>query len=276
MIQKSLFPIFAVALLAGCGRPDDSSRIQLTGSSTLAPLMSEIAKRYEAANSGLRIDIQTGGSSRGIADATNGNADIGMSSRALKESEKEGRVTYTVAIDGVALVVHATNPIESLTDKQIVGIFSGEIDNWKEVGGRDAPINCINRAEGRSELELFQKFYGITPEAFQPDMISGENQHGIKTVAGDESAIIYMSIGASEFEAENGTPIKLLPLQGVAASAETVASGEFPLSRPLLLITGPEPSSEVKGLIDYALSSEVHDLVRQQSYVPAQQISSCR
>ena len=270
MIQKSLLSLFAVGFLASCGQPEDTIRLELTGSSTLAPLMSEIAKRYESQHPGVRIDIQTGGSSRGIADAGNGTADIGMSSRALKDSEKEGRLTHTVAMDGVALLVHANNPVKELSDEQIVGIFTGKIENWKDVGGKDAPINCINRAEGRSELELFQAFYEITPESFQPDMISGENQHGIKTVAGDENAIIYMSIGASEYEAANGTPIKLLPLQGIEASAETVAAGKFPLSRPLILITATEPAEAVKDLIDYALSSDVHDLVREQSYVPAQ------
>ena len=271
MIQKRLLFLFALIpiLLFGCGQSDSSLRLELTGSSTLAPLMSEIAKRYESKHPGVRIDIQTGGSSRGIADAGNGNADIGMSSRALKDSEKAGRVTHTVAMDGVALMVNAANPVKSLSDEQIVGIFTGQIENWKEVGGNDAPINCVNRAEGRSELELFQDFYDLTPEAFQPDMISGENQHGIKTVAGDENGIIYMSIGAAEFEAANGTPVKLLPLRGVEASSETVAAGSFPLSRPLILITGSSPSALAGEFIEFALSSEVHDLVRQQSYVPA-------
>lgn len=257
-------PVF----FASCRESDETVRLEATGSSTLAPLLSEIAKRYEASHPGVRIDIQTGGSSRGIADAASGIADLGMSSRALKQSEQEGRITHTVAMDGVALLVHSNNPVSELSDEQIIGIFKGEITNWNEVGGNDAPINCVNRANGRSELELFQMFFGLEAEQFQPDMISGENQHGIKTVAGDESAIIYMSIGASEYEAARGVPIKLLPLRGVEATVEKVASGEFPLSRPLILITAPEPSEPVREFLDYALSSEVHDLVRQQSYVP--------
>lgn len=257
-----------VCLFPGCGAGDRSDRIEVTGSSTLAPLLSEIAKRYEASHRGVRIDIQTGGSSRGIADASDGAAHIGMSSRALKDSEKEGLVTHTIARDGIALLVHANNPVTELSDAQIVGIFTGEIENWRDLGGRDAPINCINRADGRSELELFQEFFGVAPEAFRPDLISGENQHGIKTVAGDENAIIYLSVGAAEFEAANGAPIKLLPLRGVAASAKTVASGAFPLSRPLILMTGPDPRERVAHFLEYALSAEVHDLIRRQSYVP--------
>lgn len=269
MIPRILFPLLGLPFfLISCTDSDETVRLEATGSSTLAPLLSEIAKRYEASHPEVRIDIQTGGSSRGIADAGTGVADLGMSSRALKQSEKVGRVTHTVAMDGVALLVHANNPVSELSDEQIIGIFTGEIMNWKEVGGKDAPINCVNRANGRSELELFQMFFGLDAEHFQPDMISGENQHGIKTVAGDENAIIYMSIGASEYEAAHGAPIKLLPLRGVAATTEKVASGEFPLSRPLILITTPEPPKPVQDFLNYALSPEVHDLVRQQSYVP--------
>lgn len=242
--------------------------MEITGSSTLAPLMAQIAKRYESENPGVRIDIQTGGSSRGIADAASGVADMGMSSRSLKKSEKPGLKTHTVAMDGVALLVHAENPISELSDEEIIGIYTGKIENWSEVGGRDAAINCINRADGRSERELFQDFFGIDPDAFQPDLISGENQHGIKTVSGDPNAIIYMSIGASEFEISLGAPVKLLPLRGVEASSDTVASGQFPLSRPLILVTPVVLAEPVSELIAYALSSEVADLIRQQSYVP--------
>lgn len=256
--------------LVGCGKSTDSEtkKITLTGSTTIAPLISEIAKRYEAKHPEVRIDVQTGGSSRGIKDPAEGLADIGMSSRALKDSEKEGRTSHLLARDGVGFIVNAENPVTALTDEQLLGIFTGKISNWKEVGGQDAEITAINRAEGRSELELMMEFYNLKPEDFQPDLISGENQHGIKTVAGDPNAITYMSVGASEFDAANGVPIKLLPLRGVQASSATVKSGEFPLNRPLILVTKPEPPPHVQAFLDYALSDEVHDLVRQQSYVP--------
>ena len=218
--MRRLFLLLPVLVLfAGCRDTGDLLRLEITGSSTLAPLIAEIAKRYEASHPDVRVDIQTGGSSRGIADAGSGVADIGMSSRALMESEKPGLETHIVAKDGVALLIHAENPIIELIDYEIIVIYTGRISKWSEVGGRDAEINCINRANGRSEIELFQAFFGIEPEAFQPDLISGENQHGIKTVTGDPNAIIYMSIGASVFLISQGSPIMLLPLRGVAASS---------------------------------------------------------
>ncbi|MEM1294471.1 MAG: phosphate ABC transporter substrate-binding protein [Verrucomicrobiota bacterium] len=259
----------SIALLAGC---EETSRqkITITGSSTIAPLIAEIAKRYEARHPDIRIDVQTGGSSRGINDPVKGLADVGMSSRALRASESDGRVTHVLARDGVAFIVHASNPISELTDEQILGIFTGKFDNWEQVGGNDGAITSANRANGRSELELMMKFYELHPEDFQVDLISGENQHGIKTVAGDPNAITYMSIGASEFDIANGVPIKLLPLRGVPASSKSVASEQFPLSRPLILITTPEPLPHVSDFIEFARSESVHDLIRQQSYVPLQ------
>jgi len=246
------------------------TKINLTGSSTIAPLMAEVGKRYETANPGVRIDVQTGGSSRGIADAASGLADIGMSSRALKQSETAARTGHTVALDGIGILVNAANPVEALTDQQIIGIFTGEITNWGAVGGKDVPITVINRAEGRAELELFQKFYDLKPQDFKADLISGENQHGIKTVANDINAIIYMSVGASEFDIANGTNIKLLPLRGIPASSETIHSGQYPLSRPLILVTKPDPSPAIQEFLNFALSDQVHDLVKQQSYVPVE------
>lgn len=118
-------------VVAGCSAPaggrDGSSlegKITLTGSSTIAPLVSEIAKRFEQRHAAVRVDVQTGGSSRGITDATRGTADIGMSSRALTDPEQAELVSYTLARDGVCLLVHASNPVENLTDDQIRAIYS--------------------------------------------------------------------------------------------------------------------------------------------------------
>ncbi len=266
----------AVVSLAGsgCGKNSSSSeervKIMLTGATTVAALIAEIAKRYEQAHPNVRIDVQTGGSSRGINDPKSGLADIGMASRDLKENEQEGRKSHLLAQDGVCFIVHKSNPVNELSDEQILGIFTGKIDNWKEVGGNDAAITVINRAEGRSELELMMTFYKLKPDDFKADLISGENQHGLKAVAGDPNAITYMSVGASEFEAANGAPLKLLPLRGIAASSKTVEKGEFPLSRPLILVTKPEVPAHVQAFLDFAMSDKVHDLVRQQSYVPIQ------
>ena len=152
--------VLAYAAAAGAAADSLSGKLILTGSSTVAPLAAEIAKRFEATHPGVRVDVQSGGSSRGIADARQGLADIGMVSRALAESEHD---LYPVAIarDGVCLIVHATNPVRVLSDAQVVGIYTGAITNWRGMGGRDAPITVVSKAEGRSTLELFLGYFRL-------------------------------------------------------------------------------------------------------------------
>jgi phosphate transport system substrate-binding protein len=274
-LLRSLPLLLATALLSGCtggsaadGDGNQRQTIRLAGSSTLAPLAIEIGKRFEERNPGVRIEVQTGGSSRGIADARTGAVECGMSSRDLKDSEKEGVRAWTVAMDGVCFLVHAANPVRELSEEQLRGIYTGRITRWSEVGGRDAEIICINRADGRSELELVTKHFGIDPREIDADLIAGENQQGIKMVASDENAITYMSVGASEDEARNGTPIHRLPLRGVEASVATVAGGTYPLSRPLIYVTSDEVAELVSRFIEYSRSAEVDDLVKAFSYVP--------
>lgn len=259
----------AGASQAGSSQSGDiSGDLQLTGSSTLAPLASEIGKRFEAKHPTVRINIQTGGSSRGIADTKTGLADIGMSSRPLKDSEQAGQTAWTLAMDGVGFIVHADNPVQELSRQQLVDIYTGKVADWSEVGGEAGAITVINRADGRSELELVTQFFAFEAADIRPDLIAGENQQGLKMVANDVRAITYLSIGASEYEITQGAPIKLLPLDGIAASVENVAANRFPLSRPLILVTGSGYSDLAKAFIEFARSTEVHDLVRQLSYVP--------
>jgi phosphate transport system substrate-binding protein len=247
-----------------------TGKVTATGSTTISPLMAEIAKRLEEKNPGLRIDIQTGGSSRGINDAAKGTADIGMTSRALKETEKPGLAPVTIALDGIIMLVHASNPVSNLTDAQVLGIFRGELKNWKDVGGKDAPITVINRAEGRSELELFTEYFKIKPADIKPSLISGENQHGIKSAANDPNAIIYMSVGASEFAASEGEKVKLVSWNGIAANSRNVANGTLPITRPLILVIKNDASPLIRAVVDYARSKDVQDLVRGFSYVEVQ------
>lgn len=265
----------ACGVRSGGGAPESatpdtlSGKLVLTGSSTVAPLAGEIAKAFEAKHPGARVDVQTGGSSRGIADARQGLADIGMVSRALKDDEQDLRA-FTIARDGICLIVHNTNPVESLTDAEVVDIFTGTIESWRDVGGAEAPITVVNKAEGRSTLELFLKYFALESPQIKADVIIGDNEQGIKTVAGNPHAIGYVSIGTAEYDARHGSPLKLLPVGGVSASIQTVQDGTFPLSRPLNLVTKATPEGLAEAFIDFARSAEVHTLVKEQCFVPVQ------
>lgn len=246
-----------------------TERLILTGSSTVAPLVGEIARRFETMNPAVRIDVQTGGSSRGINDTRKGTADIGMVSRALKLDEIDLHA-FTIALDGISIILHANNRVTTLNKQQIVDIYTGKITNWKSVGGADARITVVNKAEGRSTLELFLHYLELKNSQIKPHAIIGDNPQGIKTVAGNPNAIGYVSIGAAEYEAERGVPIKLLPLDGVDASIANVRNGTFPLSRPLNLITSREPQGLARRFIEFVRSLQAHDLVEALYFVPVE------
>jgi len=266
------FLLFLFLPLIFCGGGPESgglngkNRLVLTGSSTVAPLAAEIAKRFEAGHPGIRVDVQSGGSARGINDARRGLADIGMVSRKL--NQEEGDLTSTlIARDGISLIVHRDNPIATLSDEQVVAVFTGAVTNWREVGGRDAPITVVNKAEGRSTLELFLHHFNLKSPAVRAHVVIGDNEQGVKTVAGNRDAIGYVSIGTAAYDAEHGTAIKLLSIGGVEATVANVANGSFPLARELNLVTKGKPEVWAAAFIEFARSAYVADIVDGQYFV---------
>ena len=267
----------ALLAAAACGAPAATSgdglgggRLTLSGSSTIAPLAGEIAKRFEARHPGVRVDVQTGGSSRGVADVRRGSVHIGMVSRALNPGE-EDLTAHRLAMDGVAVIVHAANAVAQLTDRQLVDIYTGAVTNWSAVGGADAPITVVNKAEGRSTLELFASHFAMPRERIKASVVIGENLHGVRTVAADPHAIGYVSVGTAEFEKSAGVPIRMLPMNGVEPTTATVRQGRFPLSRPLNLVTAGPRTPLVEAFLAMAASPAVADLVEGQFFVPVAQ-----
>lgn len=261
----------AVALLPGLHSCAPSpiaatDSLVITGSSTVAPLINEIGKQYER-DFGIRVDVQTGGSSRGIADTRSGAADIGMVSRTLTEKESDLQA-HQVALDGIAIIVHQDNPVQELSQDQIKKIFSKRVTQWSEVGAQDSPITVVNKAEGRSTLEVFQSFFKFEPKEIQSDVIIGDNQQGIKTVAANPNAIGYVSIGAAQVEIQRGEPLKLLPMNGVDPTLAHVKDATYPLSRTLNIVTKGQPSQSIQQFVDYATSNRVTKLVGDQQLIP--------
>jgi phosphate transport system substrate-binding protein len=262
-IAATVVGAFGVTTAASAG-----DRLVLTGSSTVAPLATEIGRRYEQLHPGVRIDVQTGGTARGVHDAREGLADIGMLSRALKESEHD-LLGYTIALDGVAMVVHKQNPITTLTSQQIVDIFTGKVRDWSEVGPGSGRILVESKVEGRSSLEIFLDYFKLASHDIKADTLVGENEQAIKVIAGNPLAIGYVSIGAVIFEADNGTPVKLVQFDGMQPTIEAVATRKFPIVRELNLVVRRPPEGLVKDFIAFAQSESVDDLVKDLFFVPA-------
>lgn len=284
MTSQNIIMLFIIAivspivLLGSCSNEAEESgknstspngKLVLTGSSTVAPLALEIGKRFEESHPDVRIDVQTGGSTRGISNVREGIADIGMVSRALKDEERD-IIGFPLALDGVCVILNKENPVKELSDQQIIDIYTGKITNWSEVGGNNSTITVVNKAEGRATLELFLNYFKLRNSDIHAQVIIGDNEHGIKTVAGDPNSIGYVSIGTAEYDEANDVPIKLLPIAGITASLANVQNGSFPLSRPLNLVTGDKPDGLTKAFIEYAQSENVHDIIKEQYFVPLQ------
>ena len=158
----SSFTLLSALILASCNsQTDQENELMITGSSTIAPVLSEIAKAYERQYPNSRIEVQSGGSSKGLNDVRQGTSNIGMVSRRLKPSESDVQ-SYRIALDGLAIIVNQSNPIEEINSLQVIDIYLGKITNWKQLGGMDKEITVVSKAEGRSTLEVFSKYFGIS------------------------------------------------------------------------------------------------------------------
>lgn len=268
-----------VAGIAGCGRDTASSeagspksveRIMVVGASTIAPLLSEMGKSYEKSHPDIRIEVQAGGSSRGVLDVRHGVAKLGMVSRELTPDEQDLQ-SVLIAKDGVGIILHKTNPVARLSKSQVVGIYTGKLTNWKQLGGEDLPITVVSKAEGRSTLDIFSHYFGVPYKEISAHVIIGDNQQGIQTVAGSPSAIGYVSIGSAEYEAQQGAAIRLVQMDDQVPTTAAVASGQYAISRELNLVFKPPLSDRLRDFVEFVQSEAVAELVTKQYFVPVAQ-----
>lgn len=248
---------------------NDQVHLTITGSSTLAPLIAEIARYYETLNPGTRIDVQTGGSSRGIADIEQGVADIGMVSKHIASTDK--MKAHLVARDGVTLVVHKDNPLSSLVRKNIEDIYLGRINHWNQLGiNKTDEIVVVSKAEGRSTLSVFLNYLQKRNSDLKPDIIIGDNEQAIKLVSNNVNAIAYVSTSTAEYNIEQGIPIKSLIVDEVQPTETNIVSGVFPIVRELNLVTTPSIDKPTSTFIQFVQnSSKAHTLIKDFHFVPA-------
>lgn len=256
--------------LAGCGSDADRTRLTVVGSSTIAPALGEIAKAFEQQHPGVRVDVQAGGTARAVTDVRQGSADIGMVSRRLNPDETDLE-RVLIARDGLSLIVHSTNPVARLAKDQVVAIYDGTVTNWNQLGGADLPITVVSKAEGRSTLEIFSEYFDIGYRDIRAQVVIGDNQQGIQSVATTPGAIAYVSIGTAEYESRHGATIRLVPIDGHVPSTTAIASGTYPIIRELNLVFKAPYSSQTGAFLEFVRSSEAAALISEQFFVPATQ-----
>ncbi len=255
-------------LAAGCAQQEVkdkakdkqlSGTITVAGSTSVQPFSDVLAEEFIKKHPGVEINVQGGGSSQGIQAAVNGAADIGASSRELKSEEKsQGLVETTIALDGIAVVVHPSNPVGEITVDDLRNVYLGNIKNWKELGGKDSPITVVCREAGSGTRGAFEELI-MNKENISNQVVIQPSTGAVKTtVAGDEKAIGFVSMASVDKD------VKILKIDGVEASIDNVKNGSYKISRPFLYLTKGEAQSLTQAFIDFVLSDEGQALIQEE------------
>jgi phosphate transport system substrate-binding protein len=271
-MKKFLASFLAVFLLA-LPLAAQAGNLTVKGSDTMVILGQRWAEEYMKKNPATKIQVTGGGSGTGLAALINGTTDIAMSSRPVKEAEtkqlqsrfKTAGTEVSVAKDGVTFYVHESNPLNSLTQEQLKGIYLGDITNWKEVGGPDATIVVYSR-ENSSGTYVFVK----------DNLLGGEDYTAsAQTLPGTAAVVNAVSkekLGIGYGGSAYAKGIKELKIkkgsEEISASAENIKSGKYPLSRDLYFYLRAKPSGETKAFIDFVLSADGQSIVTKVGYFP--------
>ena len=241
-----------------------SGNVATDGSTSMEKIIGSLGEAFTEMNPDVNFTYNPTGSSTGIQAAIDGTCDIGLSSRALKDEEKATLTETIVALDGIAIIVNPANPVSDLSVEQIAQIYTGEITNWKDVGGDDLEISRIGREAGSGTRDGFETITD-TKEACKYNQELTSTGDVITTVAGNPNAIGYASLSAVD---ESVTAVSV---DGVAPTEETVADGSFPIQRPFVVVTveGTELSAAAQAFLDYAMSAEVADIIAAAGAVAA-------
>lgn len=271
LLALALAPAVSVT---GCGTPRESAyrgTVKASGSTTLLPIAQEAAAQFTELNPATRVDIQGGGSSVGVTQLGQGVVELANSSRDLNPGEGEGFVDFKVAFDVIVLVVNPTNPIKNLNDAQVKAIFTGEITNWKDVGGPDKEIVVVIRDQASGTREMFdKKALGATSDkqvfCVKSAIESASNGVVREVVATTGNAIGYISIGYINRR------LKEVSFNGVAPTKENAASGKYTMARYLHMFTKGQPAGALKGYIDFVLSDRFQREIVATEYIPVKDV----
>ena len=244
--------------------PALSGSVATDGSTSMEKVIGALGEAYEQ-KTGITVTYNPTGSGSGIKAVSEGRCDIGLSSRSLKDAEKAEGLSQTIlAYDGIAIIVNPENPVEELSLEQIAKIYTGEITNWSEVGGKDAQIVLIGREAGSGTRDGFESITGTT-DACQYRQELTSTGDVITTVAQNPDAIGYASLASVK------DTVKALAVEGVTPSEETVKDGSYLVQRPFVLVTkdGMELSAAAQDFFNYITSAEANEIIAGAGVVSA-------
>ncbi len=276
LISLVLAALMALTLFAACGKTNDDNKdnnddnaevtgtVSTDGSTSMEKVIMSLGESFQAENKGITVGYNPTGSGSGITAVSEGRCDIGLASRALKDDEKAAGLKETVlALDGIAIIVNPENKVSDLTVEQIAKIYTGEITNWKDVGGDDAEIVLIGREAGSGTRDGFESITGTKDSCkYRQELTSTGDV--ITTVAGNPNTIGYASLASIK------DTVKAISVNGVAPSEATVSDGSYEVQRPFILVTkeGVELSKAAQLFFDYATGKDAADIISAAGAVP--------
>lgn len=290
-ISYLFIAISASLIFFGCKKTDQPEQtvISIKGSDTMVNLAQKWAEVYMQKNPNISIQVTGGGSGTGVAALLNATTDIAVSSRELKESElklaQEKGVdprAYEVALDGIAVIVHPDNQIDSITVQQVSDIFTGKIKNWNQLGSDNLPVTLYGRENSSGTYEFFKEHvlgkdksgtqldYATSTQVLQGTAALGE------AIARDIKGIGYGGVGYFAerqdikilyVKADDNSPA-IAPAQNGKVNYDAIWTGDYSVSRYLYAFTDGKPKDEVQAFMDFIVSDEGQDLVRQMEYIP--------
>ena len=270
MVRCILVPLFALAVAFSAHAADVDAfadakgNIDIAGGTAHIPVMKNAARIIMMAHSGIRITVAGGGSGVGVQKVGEGLVQIGNTGRALKDSEIEryGLASFPFAVDGVAAVVNPANPLAALSREQLADIFSGRVDNWKNVGGNDAPISLYVREDGSGTREVFEREALRSGDIASRANVVASNGAMKIAVSQDANAIGYVGIG----HLDGG--LTGIVLDGMVPSQSNAADGSYDVARLLYMNTKGSPEGLVGLFIDFIYSETGAECIEAAGYIP--------
>ncbi len=279
-MKKFIMFAAVAALLAGvmtgCGKDNSSGKadtdskkagtsqtVSTDGSTSMEKVIGFLSEAYMEEHGDIKVTYNPTGSSAGIQAVSEGRCDIGLASRNLKEEEQADLTATVVAIDGIGIIVNPDNPVADLSVEQVGKIYTGEISNWKEVGGNDAPIVCIGREAASGTRDGFEEITGTKDSCKYSQELTSTGDV-VQTVSGNPNAIGYASV------ASVNDSVKAISIEGVAPTTDAIQSGQYKIQRNFVLVTKKDValSQAAQDFYNFATSGQADDLIIEAGAVP--------
>lgn len=244
-----------------------AQKLHIAGSTTMGPLLKEIASKYHLMHPEVAVEVEAGGSARGLDDVRSGHAHIAMLARALAPAERD-LYGIPIARDGVGVVVHANNPVRQLSVDELQAIFTGRMREWRDASGGADSIYALGGLRDGASSALFARFLREPLEALSMSAAVESNTERLAVVASCENAIAYVSLGAAERAISQGVSVRLLPISGVAASTANIRNGSYPICRVLTLASRDAPTGVARSFFAFCLSAQVNGILSAFDFVP--------